>query len=214
MARISPARQQQLAEELVVRDPDFGWIAQWAGPPQLQARRVPGGPFSQLARAIVYQQLAGAAAATIHGRFVALFDGPPTPAAVLATPLKSLRGAGLSAAKAASILDLASRAETGDVHLAKLGRMADEDVIAELTRVRGIGRWTAEMYLMFHLGRADIWPVGDLAVRAGFGMIKGISPAPTARELVPMGEPYAGLRSIAAWYCWRAVEHSRVSPSL
>lgn len=213
MAGINVSVQAELARELARRDPDFAWVVEWAGPPAMRSRRAPGGPFAQLARAIVYQQLAGAAASTIHGRFAALFDGPPTPEAVLSTPVELLRAAGLSAAKTASILDLAARAASGDIHLSRLARMSDDDVVADLVRVRGIGRWTAEMYLMFFLGRPDVWPVGDLAVRAGFGMIKGLSPAPTAKELQSLGDPYVGLRSIAAWYCWRAVDHSRVSSS-
>lgn len=194
------------------RDPDFGWIADDAGPPQLSARRVPGGPFAQLARSITYQQLAGAAAATIHGRFVALFDGPPTPEAVVAAPLESLRAAGLSAAKAASIIDLAEKTLAGEVRLSRLSRMTDEQVVAELIQVRGIGRWTAEMYLIFALVRPDVWPTGDLAVRAGYAVLKRLPVPPSSRDLEAMGDPLLGLRSVAAWYCWRASERGRVSP--
>jgi DNA-3-methyladenine glycosylase II len=210
--RTTPAEQAEMAARLVRIDPDFETVVEWAGPPVLSSRRVPGGAFAQLARAIVYQQLAGAAAATIHARFCALFDGPATPEAVLAADPAALRGAGLSAAKAASITDLARLALAGSVRLDRLPLMTDAEVVAELTQVRGIGPWTAEMHLMFQLQRPDVWPVGDLAVRAGFGMIKGITPPPTAKELVPLGQPYAGIRSVVAWYCWREVARSRVSP--
>ena len=155
---------------------------------------------------ICYQQLAGAAARAIHARFEALFTGPPTAAAVLALPDDALRSAGLSAAKASSIRDLAARVEAGDVRLARIGRCADEVVVGQLTTVRGIGRWTAEMFLMFQLGRLDVWPVDDLGVRKGYARIAGLANAPSAKELGPLGERFRPYRSVAAWYCWRAVD--------
>jgi DNA-3-methyladenine glycosylase II len=162
--------------------------------------------FAELARMICYQQLAGAAARTIHGRFEALFDGHPTPEAVLAVPDAPLRAAGLSAAKAASIRDLAVRVDAGEVKLARMGRLPDDEVVRELTLVRGIGRWTAEMFLMFQLGRPDVWPIDDLGVRKGYSRIYGLPEMPRARDLEPLGEPFRPYRSVVAWYCWRAVD--------
>ena len=127
--------------------------------------------FAELARSICYQQLAGAAARTIHGRFEAIYGGRPTPHAVLATPDAALRAAGLSGSKAAAIRDLASQVEAGTVSVARIGAQSDADIVAELTRVRGIGRWTAEMFLMFQLRRLDVWPVDDLGVRKGFASV-------------------------------------------
>jgi DNA-3-methyladenine glycosylase II len=127
---------------------------------------------------------------------------------VLATPPEALRAAGLSAAKTAAIRDLATRITEGDVPVDDLHRLTDEDVVERLTRVRGIGRWTAEMYLMFNLRRPDVWPVDDLGVRSGYGLIFG-RPTPTPKELMPEGERFRPHRSVVAWYCWQAVHRSR-----
>ena len=148
------------------------------GPAELRRGRPRRTHFAELVRAICYQQLAGAAATTIHGRLeVAL--GETTPEAVLATPVADLRAAGLSANKAASITDLAEKVLAGDVELDRVARLSDDKIVQELTLVRGIGRWTAEMFLMFQLGRLDVWPVDDLGVRKGYGVIFDLSPAPT-----------------------------------
>ena len=175
-----------------------------AGPCGLVRRNVPGGAFGALARAICYQQLAGPAAAAIHGRFAALFDGRPTPAAVLATPVEVLRGAGLSAGKVASILDLADKTLDGTVPLSGWSRLSDDEVIARLVAVRGIGPWTAQMFLIFQLLRPDVWPVADLGVRNGWARMHGVE-QPSVAELGLAGEPYRPWRSVAAWYCWWAV---------
>lgn len=155
---------------------------------------------------ICYQQLAGNAAAAIHGRFAALYDGAPTPAAVLATPPEELRAAGLSAAKAASIRDLAEKVEQGLVELDRVARLGDDEVVRELTLVRGIGEWTAHMFLMFQLGRLDVWPTLDLGVRAGYAVIYGREVPPTPKELAAEGDRFRPYRSLVAWWCWRAVD--------
>jgi DNA-3-methyladenine glycosylase II len=152
----------------------------------------------------VFQQLHGKAAATIHGRFTALFESGPTPEAVLATPIEELRGAGLSGTKAAAIRDLSEKVLAGAVELDRMGRRSDDAIVAELVAVRGIGRWTAEMFLMFELGRLDVWPVDDFGVRSGYAALHGMPERPSARELLPHGDPYRPYRSVAAWYCWRA----------
>jgi DNA-3-methyladenine glycosylase II len=163
--------------------------------------------FEALVRAIVYQQLAGAAAAAIHGRLTAALDGEITPERLLALPAESLRSAGLSANKTASLQDLASKVLDGTVVFdpARLRAESDAEVVTRLSAVRGIGKWTAEMFLMFQLRRLDIWPTGDLGVRKGFGLAWGI-PTPTAKQLDPLGDPYRPYRSVVAWYCWRAAE--------
>ena len=191
---------------LTRRDPQLRALVRVVGPCTMGWDRTRRPHFAELARMICYQQLAGAAARTIHGRFEALFDGHPTPEAVLATPDTALRAAGLSAAKAASIRDLAVRVDAGEVKLARMGRLPDDEVVRELTLVRGIGRWTAEMFLMFQLGRPDVWPVDDLGVRKGFSLIYGLPEMPRARDLDPLGEPFRPYRSVVAWYCWRAVD--------
>jgi 3-methyladenine DNA glycosylase/8-oxoguanine DNA glycosylase len=175
------------------------------GVPTLHRRRR-NSHFAELARMICYQQLAGRAAAAIHGRFEALFDGEPTPAAVLKMPEKKLRSPGLSAAKAASIRDLALKVDTGVVELDRVARLSDDKLVTELVLVRGIGEWTAHMFLMFQLGRLDVWPTLDFGVRNGFGRLYGIDPMPTPKQLQGEGDRFRPYRSLVAWYCWRAVD--------
>ena len=196
--------------ELAARDPVFAALVDDVGPCTVRPASARRSAFSELARMICYQQLAGVAARTIHGRFLALFNGrAPTPEAVLALSDEALRAVGLSGAKAASIRDLAGHASAGTLRLRSLGRMGDDEVVAELTRVRGIGTWTAHMFLMFQLGRLDVWPVGDFGVRAGFARVYGLPTAPTPDELGQLGEPFRPYRSVLAWYCWRALDLPR-----
>jgi 3-methyladenine DNA glycosylase/8-oxoguanine DNA glycosylase len=169
--------------------------------------RPPAGDyFNALVRAIAYQQLAGKAAAAIHGRFLALFDGLPTAAAVLATPAEKLRSVGLSGSKTASILDLALKTSDGTLPLERIEALSDDEIVARLVAVRGIGRWTAEMFLIFQLGRLDVWPVDDFAVRKGYGIIHRLAESPAPRALQALGEIYRPYRTVAAWYCWRATD--------
>src|SRR5438270_10443585 len=198
--------------ELAARDAVIAGRVEQVGPATLRrGGRERRDHFGALARSISYQQLAGKAAAAIHGRFEALFDGQPTPAAVLATPEKSLRSVGLSGAKTASILDLAAKVESGVVPLDGIERLSDEEIIERLTVVRGIGRWTAEMFLLFQLGRLDVCPVDDFGARAGYAVAYGLDEPPTPKVLVLLGDAYRPYRSIAAWYFWRAIELARQS---
>jgi DNA-3-methyladenine glycosylase II len=194
------------AAELSKRDRVLKRMVRDHGVPDLHPPRPRRPHFAQLARMICYQQLAGKAAAAIHGRFEALFDGPPTPDAVLALPFEKLRGAGLSNAKATSIRDLAEKVAAGLVELDRVARLADEKVVSELILVRGIGVWTAHMFLMFQMGRLDVWPTLDYGVRSGFGRMFGVEPMPTPKQLEPLGDPFRPYRSLVAWYCWRAVD--------
>jgi DNA-3-methyladenine glycosylase II len=171
--------------------------------------RPDSGHFAALAESILYQQLAGAAAAAIHRRFVALFDGDPTPAKILDLHPRTLRAAGLSGSKVASIRDLAAKVADGTVPLRYIGRRSDEEIIDRLTVVRGIGRWTAEMFLMFQLRRLDVWPVGDYGVRMGYALAYGLRKLPTPQRLEREGERFRPYRTVAAWYCWRAVHEHR-----
>lgn len=190
---------------LAKRDPVLKRLIAEAGPCSL-SKPTPGSVFVTLARAIVFQQLAGRAAAVIHARFVEAIGGRVTPAAVLATPFDTLRAAGLSTAKANALIDLAVAHGDGRVKPRKLPTLADDEIVAELVSVRGIGRWTAEMFLMFHLGRLDVWPAGDLGVRNGFAKAWGLPVAPTEKEMPALGERFRPYRSVVAWYCWAAVE--------
>jgi DNA-3-methyladenine glycosylase II len=202
------------ARELAERDPVMARVIDAVGPPAIRpAQRT---PFEALARAICFQQLSGKAASTIYGRFVATCTGAGadaadadavlTPEAVLATPVDDLRRAGLSAAKAASVLDLAAKVIDGTVPLARVGRLSDDELVERLVVVRGIGRWTAEMFLIFQLRRLDVWPVDDLGVRKGYARTYGLADLPSPKELAVLGDAFRPYRSIAAWYCWRATE--------
>jgi DNA-3-methyladenine glycosylase II len=194
---------------LARRDGVMAGLIRRAGPCTLAVRRQRS-HFDALVRAIVYQQLAGRAAAAIHARFLALFDGRGlTPEGVLALPETALRGAGLSGAKTVSIRDLAAKSLDGTVPLRGLSRFPDEDIVARLSSVRGIGPWTAEMFLMFQLGRPDVWPVGDLGVRNGYRIAYALPDVPTSKQLQLLGEAFRPYRSVAAWYCWAAVHLER-----
>ena len=208
LSRMAPpaVRWAEATAVVAERDPAMAALVAAVGPCTLAPRRIPGGHFAALARAILYQQLAGAAAAAIHRRFTALFAGRPTPEAVAAVPDDALRGAGVSAAKAASIKDLAAKVLDGTVRLEGIGKLDDEEVIRRLVAVRGIGRWTGEMFLIFQLARPDVWPVGDLGVRAGFARAHRLAAPPGPAQLTALGERYRPWRTVAAWYCWRAVD--------
>src|SRR5215469_2987394 len=205
---VSPRRKVSFtaaARILAERDPVIARLLEQTGPPRL--RRTSESHFGTLVQAIVYQQLAGRAAAAIHGRLIAALGGDVQPEALIALSDETLRAVGLSRAKVASLRDLAAKVLDGTVVLSPrgLGRESDEEIIARLSAVRGIGTWTAEMFLLFQLRRLDVWPVGDLGVRRGYGLAWQV-PAPTARELRPLGDPYRPYRSVLAWYCWRAAE--------
>ena len=165
--------------------------------------------FSALLRSIVYQQLSGKAAATILGRVNRIFAprGTPTPGNLLAVAPERLRAAGLSAAKTLAVRDLAARTLDGTIpSLARIRRMEDEEIIQRLTTVRGIGRWTAEMLLIFRLGRPDVLPLTDLGVRKGFGLTFRRGRLPTSAMMSRRGERWRPYRSAASWYLWRALE--------
>ena len=192
------------ASDVLGRDPVFGpWVRE-VGP--VDSPSSDDDPFCYLTRAICYQQLATAAARTIHGRVVDALDGRVEPSQVLSTPEDTMRSAGLSASKLKAIRDLAAKIDSGDVPVDDLADLPDADVVERLTSVWGIGEWTAQMYLMFRLQRPDVWPVGDLGVRHGFACAHELDPPPTAKELVPLGEAHRPWRSALAWYCWRILE--------
>ena len=195
----------EAARILATRDPVLAGLIAEAGP--MRVRRSTMSHFVALVQAIVYQQLAGAAARAIHGRLVAALDGDVGPDALLALSDETLRTVGLSAAKVRSLRDLATKVLDGTVVLSPRGlsRQPDDEVIARLSTVRGIGPWSAEMFLIFQLRRLDVWPVGDHGVRHGYGLAWKI-PTPTARELEPLGDPFRPYRTVLAWYCWRAAE--------
>ncbi len=203
---VSAPSRADAALVLGARDPTMAALVARHGPPPAIRRTPAGDRFAAIARAIVYQQLAGAAARAIHGRFVAALEGRVTPEGVLALTPDVLAGCGLSRSKAASIRDLAEQTSAGALGLDRIGRLSDEEVVGHLTQVRGIGPWTAQMFLLGTLGRLDVWPVGDYGVRAGFARAWGLAEVPGQRELEPLGEPFRPYRSVVAWYCWRVMD--------
>lgn len=168
-------------------------------------------PYESLVRAIAHQQLHGKAARTITARFVALGTGDfPAPAQVLSFDEATMRGCGFSGAKIASIRDIALNAERGVVPTRRqAARMSDARLIERLTSIRGVGRWTVEMLLMFTLSRPDILPVDDFGVREGYRVLHELEEQPKPRDLAAIGEAWSPYRSTAAWYLWRAVEEAR-----
>lgn len=203
----SQISERRAAESLARRDKVMAGLLKRTS--RFHLPRPSTGHFAALAESILYQQLAGAAARAIHGRFVALFDGDLSPEAVLVLPPRKLRAAGLSGSKVAAIRDLAAKVVDGTVPLRHIGRLGDEDVISRLSVVRGIGRWTAEMFLIFQLRRLDVWPVGDYGVRTGYALAYGLRKLPTPKQLEAEGERFRPYRTVAAWYCWEAVHERR-----
>jgi len=198
--------------DLTAADPVLGRVVARVGPFPLEPPAL--SPFAYLLAAITRQQLSGKAAATIHGRVLALYPRDRvTPERLADTPVETLRAAGLSGAKTRAVHDLAARALDGTVPTrARLHQLPDEEVIERLTAVRGVGRWTVEMLLMFYLGRPDVLPVDDLGIRKGFGVAFGMPhkrdafglPHPDAiRKRAERWRPW---RSVACWYLWRALE--------
>jgi DNA-3-methyladenine glycosylase II len=169
-------------------------------------------PFRALVHAIIAQQLSTKAAATIERRVHALLGGSsPSPADVALVADTQLRAAGMSAQKIRYLRDLCARVERGELDLATLHLLPDEEVIASLTQVKGIGRWTAEMFLMFRLHRPDVLPVGDLGIVRAVQREYGLRKAPTPERLLRLGEPWRPYRSVACWYLWASLENAPIS---
>lgn len=196
---------REAVEHLRRADPVLARVIDAVGPfaPQLRRER-----FSALCRAIIFQQLAGAAAHTIYTRFVALFPGArfPTPRRVIEAPETLLRGAGLSRQKIRYLKDLAAHVQSRALNFHRFPRMTDEEIIAELIGVNGVGRWTAEMFLMFNLGRPDVLPVDDLGFRNAVRRLYRMRKAPDAKRLRALAERWRPYRSAAVWYLWRSAE--------
>ena len=182
----------------------MGKLIQRVGKIELEASDSDG--FGALVRSIMYQQLAGAAATAILGRFMKLFTDGLVPAAVLALPAGSMRAAGVSGPKEAAITDLARKVADGTVPLGDVDKLSDDELKARLVQVRGIGPWTAEMFLIFQLRRLDVWPVEDYGVRRGWTLVHRKREIIAPKALAAEGEKFRPYRTIAALYCWRAAE--------
>lgn len=176
------------------------------GPPVLRRTR---NSFASLGRAIIYQQLSGKAAGTIHKRFLALYPRGrfPTPAELLATPTERLRSAGLSASKASYLQDLAAKFSDGTVQPRRFAHLDEDALVAMLTQVRGVGPWSVHMFLIFGLLRPDVLPVGDLGVRRGMQIYFGLDDLPAPGPMTELAETWRPYRSVASWYMWRVSEN-------
>jgi DNA-3-methyladenine glycosylase II len=196
------------ARLLARRDPVLAALVRKHGACGL-GRRQHTDPFKALVHAIISQQLSTKAAATIAARFAALFgDAFPTAAGVAAVSGEQLRSVGLSFQKISYLRDLCARIESGSLHLDQLGTMSDEDVIAALVAVKGIGRWTAEMFLMFRLQRPDVLPVGDLGIVKAVQRHYRLRKVPTPERLARIGESWRPYRSVACWYLWASLDNT------
>ena len=164
--------------------------------------------FRALAESIIYQQLSGKAASAIFDHFLDLFPRRrfPTPGRLLTVPLARLRSAGLSTQKANYLLDLAAKFCDGTIQPRRFPKMTDEEIAEHLIQVKGIGQWTADMFLMFGLNRPDVLPVGDLGIRNGFRRLYRLRKEPTPEKMIALAEPWRPYRTVAAWYLWREVE--------
>jgi DNA-3-methyladenine glycosylase II len=200
---VVPAWANEAVDFLRASDPVLARIITQVGPLQIAHRRE---RFQALVRAIIFQQLAGRAALAIYERFVKIIGGGrfPTPAQVIAASDEDMRQAGLSRGKMTYIRDLAHHVREGTLNFRRFARMGDEEIIADLVRVRGIGRWTAEMFLMFNLRRPDVLPVDDLGFRSAVAKAYGMNELPGAKELKLMGERWRPYRSAAVWYFWQS----------
>jgi 3-methyladenine DNA glycosylase/8-oxoguanine DNA glycosylase len=200
---------KRAVRHLRASDPALARVIDAAGPVRLELQKTPS-PFLALAEAIVYQQLNGKAAATIFGRVRALFPRARnafTAERLLRVSDQKLRGAGVSRAKLLALRDLAEKTRSGEIpSLAALRRMPDEAVIERLTQVRGIGRWTAEMFLIFRLGRPDVLPADDYGVRKGFSVALRKRELPARKQLEKHAERWRPYRTAASWYLWRAAD--------
>ena len=196
----------QVAALITARDPAFARLVARVGHPPNHRPAQVDQRYAGLVRSICYQLLATKAAETIHGRVVALFNDDVSVEQALSLGTDALRGAGLSGAKATAIVELAERCRDGRLVLARHGRMDDVAVLEDVVSVRGIGPWTAQMYLMFTLARPDVWPSGDLGVRHGWSKVHGLEELVSSNDLRMAGEEFVGVRSALAWYCWRALE--------
>jgi DNA-3-methyladenine glycosylase II len=206
---MSSAKLSKAERELRDADPKLAAVIDAFGPipPDEDRRGSRRDSYEALARAITGQQLSTKAAATIWGRVVDLFGGVPSPEQVIDADPQSLRDAGLSWAKVSYFRDLAERVRDGDLDVERLPELPDDEVIAELTAIKGVGRWTAEMFLMFHLGRPDVISCGDLGIRRGVQLAYGLDELPAAAELEAIAEAWRPHRTLACMYLWRSLDN-------
>jgi DNA-3-methyladenine glycosylase II len=208
---LTPGRLRAGVACLRKSDPALARVMGALGPCRFSANDS-GTHFDALVRAIVYQQLSGKAAATILSRVLERFGGNfPTPAALLATPEEDLRSAGLSRQKLSYLRDLAMHVESGELMLDEVALLPDEEIERQLVMVKGIGQWSAQMFLMFRLGRPDVMPAADLGIRKGVQILDSLATLPSPAAVAARAEPWVPYRSLASWYLWRLVDAKTVA---
>ena len=204
---MSPSKHRAAIAHLKSVDRTLARIIDVVGPCRLEARRT-GTHYDALVRSIVFQQLSGKAASTIHRRFCEIYPGKrPRAEHVLSTEDEMLRSAGLSRQKIGYLRDLSARVADRSLPLAHLGRLSDDAIIEHLVQVKGIGRWTVQMFLMFRLGRPDVLPELDLGVQNAIQRAYGLKQRPAPKDVLRIGEKWRPYASIASWYLWRSLEN-------
>ncbi|MEI8065896.1 MAG: hypothetical protein WCH42_01020 [Actinomycetes bacterium] len=206
MPALSTDEMRKIVKRIARTDPAFAGIIKTSPLCDIGVKRSGRGHYQTLVQSILSQQLATKAAATISERVRILCGGKISPETISALEIDQLRAAGVSGAKTRAILELTDATINKDLHFSKYPKMSNTEIAEELTALWGVGRWTVEMFLMFHLGRLDLWPVGDLGVRRGWEKLHKLPEQITPEELDLLGDQFNGYQSIVAWYCWRALE--------
>ncbi len=211
MANVAEDEMRAIVKRIARMDPAFNPIIKSSPLCTLGLKKYSRSHFETLINSILSQQLATKAADTIIKRVNDLVDGKPKPENIIELSAVKLREVGVSGAKARSMHELAQAIIAGDIKFHKFPKLSNQEISAELTKIWGIGRWTSEMFLMFHLGRLDIWPVGDLGMRRGWEKLHNMRSEVDPRKLDQIGEKFSGFQSVVAWYCWRATEGDSVN---
>ena len=201
--RLSPKTRLSSVKHLKRVDDKLRDVILRVGPLKMRTDR---NRYGMLVRSILSQQISVSAATSIRNKLLALVDGQLEPERIMANSDEELRSAGISPQKLRYLRDLSDRVSSGELQLTQIGRQSDEGVIERLTTVKGIGRWTAQMFLMFSLCRPDVFPVGDLGIRNGIGKMYRFTERPSEAECLEISEKWAPYRTIASWYCWRVLE--------
>ena len=205
-------KPDEVAAFIAQRDRAFKPIIALAGPPPLRRRAASvENRFPSLVRSITHQLLATSAATTIHARVVEACGGVVNVHTIIATGPERLHEAGLNRTKAQAMVDLAHEVRERRVDLARHGRMSDDEIVRDVASVRGIGPWTAQMYLISTMSRPDVWPIGDYGVRVGWSLLHGLDETISEKDLLVAGERFDGARTSVAWYCWEAVHWAKAA---
>ena len=209
MGLISEKDMRAITAQIAAKDRKFAPVIQASPLCPIGQRKSNRTHYQVLVSSVLSQQLATKAAETIKGRVLELAGGKISPESIGSLSTQALRSAGASGAKARTILELTEATLAGEIPFRNFGKLSNEEITHELTRLWGIGRWTVEMFLMSHMGRLDVWPVGDLGVRRGWELLHRLPEEITPEALDKLGKKFDGHQSVVAWYCWRAIDLDR-----